>query len=113
MTTLTERINTLSTLLCNLRHDSDTFRKTELRHKRLLYIQDNICKALDCSSFPGNPIPFAIALADLVRECGTDSIKGDDAKRILWILMAQAYGQSARIDLLDEWAKLSSKEAQS
>ncbi len=80
------------------------------RHTRLFYIQTQICTALDCPSFPGNPIPFATALADLVRECGTDSIKGDEAKRILWILMSQAYGQMSTVDLSDEWDRLTSME---
>ncbi len=110
MTTLGERLDELDALMCKTKR-VDALKDLTLRYDRLFYIQDNICKALDSTSFPCNPIPFATALADLVRECGTDSIKGDDAKRILWILMAQAYGQSARIDLLDEWAKLSSKEA--
>lgn len=56
--------------------------------------------------FPCNPLPFAAALGDHVREFGTDSIKSDEAKRLLWILMAQAYGQMHTIDLNDEWDRL-------
>lgn len=62
--------------------------------------------ALESESFPCNPIPFANGLAELVREQGTDAIRSPDAKRILWILMAQSYGQLATIDLCDEWDKL-------
>ena len=58
-------------------------------------------------SFPCNPIPFANRIATLVRERGTDSIKNDkDVKACLWILMAQAYGQLATIDLGKEWCDL-------
>ena len=67
---------------------------------------DRLTTALESESFPCNPIPFANGLADLVRERGTDSIKSQDAKRILWILMSQAYGQLATIDLCDEWDAL-------
>ena len=56
--------------------------------------------------FPCNPIPFAAGLTELVRMEGSDSIQSDEAKAILWILMAQAYGQSAKIDLADEWSRL-------
>lgn len=58
-------------------------------------------------SFPCNPIPFAIGIADYVREHGTDSVRSDAVKRILWILMAQSYGQMASIDLCAEWNRLS------
>ncbi len=67
---------------------------------------NTLTTAIESPSFPCNPIPFANGLADLVRDNGTDSIKSDDAKRILWILMAQSYGQLATIDLCDEWDKL-------
>lgn len=70
-------------------------------------LKDPVYTAFDSESFPCNPIPFATALATHVREFGTDSIKSDDAKRILWILMGQAYGQLATIDMCDEWDRLS------
>jgi hypothetical protein len=66
----------------------------------------SLTKAMESDAFPCNPIPFANGLAELVRERGTDSIKSEDARRILWILMAQSYGQLAKIDLCDEWDKL-------
>ena len=67
---------------------------------------NTLTTALNNPCLPCNPIPFASGLADLIRENGTDSIKSKDAKRILWILMSQAYGQLATIDLCDEWDKL-------
>ena len=57
-------------------------------------------------SFPVNPIPFANGLAALVREKGTDAIQTDEAKRILWVLMTQAYGHGATIDLTGEHSRL-------
>jgi hypothetical protein len=71
--------------------------------------RDRVYDAIEDDSFPGNPIPFANGLADHVREHGTDSIRSDDAKRILWILMGQAYGQVAKIDLVDEWNRLTKR----
>jgi hypothetical protein len=114
MTTLDQRISELALSIAKVETQAkelplismgftDEKRDLTLRHDRLLYIRDNVCKALECPAFPGNPIPFAIALADLVRECGTSSIQSDDAKRILWILMSQSYGQLSTIDLSDEW----------
>jgi hypothetical protein len=57
-------------------------------------------------SMPVNPIPFANGLADLVRENGTMSIQSDDAKRILWVLIAQSYGCLATVSLDEEWDRL-------
>ncbi len=58
------------------------------------------------TSFPCNAIPFARGVADYVREHGTDSVQSDSVKRMLWILMAQSYGQMATIDLCAEWDRL-------
>jgi len=66
----------------------------------------NLTTAMFSSSFPVNPLPFANGVFDLVKEQGTDAIKSDEAKRVLWVLMAQAYGQMATIDLSDEWDRL-------
>lgn len=81
-------------------------KKAEEREKLL---KNPVYTAIDGESFPCNPIPFANSLADHVREFGTDSIKTDDAKKILWILMGQAYGQLATIDLSDEWDRLTKR----
>jgi len=71
---------------------------------------ERLTSALDSESFPCNPIPFANGLAELIRERGTDAITSPDAQRILWILMAQSYGQFATISVPDEWRKLTSVE---
>lgn len=89
------------------------FEITEQQHKEVEEIKaaarDRLYNALEAESFPCNPIPFAVGLADHVREHGTDSIKTDDAKRILFILMGQAYGQLGTIDLGDEWDRLTKR----
>lgn len=63
----------------------------------------SIQDAMFASSFPCNPRPFANALT----EFDPSSIQSDEAKRILWVLMAQAYGQLATIDLTREYMRLS------
>ena len=65
-----------------------------------------LLNAFRSPAFPCNPIPFANGMAGLVKERGTDSITSDEAKRILWVLMAQAYGQLGTIQLSDEWSRL-------
>ncbi len=66
----------------------------------------NLTTAMFNSSFPVNPIPFANGLSEIVMNEGTDTMQTDEVKRILWVLMAQAYGQMATIDLGDEWDRL-------
>ena len=65
-----------------------------------------LLNAMFSPAFPCNPIPFAKGLTSLLRAQGTQSIRGDDAKRILWVLMAQAYGQMGVINLTDEYMRL-------
>jgi len=66
----------------------------------------NLTNAMFSNAFPCNPIPFAQGLADLIRDNQTDTIQSDEAKRILWVLMAQAYGQVSMVDLSGEWQRL-------
>ena len=70
----------------------------------------NLTEAMFDSSMPINPIPFAVGLADLVRERGTNFIKSDEAKKILWVLLAQSYGELSMIDLSTEWKRLYEKD---
>jgi len=66
-----------------------------------------LLNAMFSPEFPCNPIPFAKGLTSLLRAQGTQSIRGDDAKRILWVLMAQAYGQDCEvINLTSEYMRL-------
>jgi len=67
---------------------------------------NRLLNAMFSDSFPVNPIPFAQGLADYVSDNGTKSIQSDEAKRILWVLMAQAYGQLNMVDLSTEWQRL-------
>jgi len=59
-------------------------------------------------SFPCNPIPFALGLAELVREKGTDAIRSPEAKSLLLVLNQQAYGQCCVVDAIDEYGVLES-----
>lgn len=63
---------------------------------------EHLAKGMFADSLPGNPKPFAHALTNF----DSISIQSDQAKMILWTLMAMAYGQAATIDLYDEWRRL-------
>jgi hypothetical protein len=63
----------------------------------------SIQDAMFANSIPCNPKPFANGLT----EFDSVSIQSDEAKRILWVLMAQSYGQLATIDLTREYMRLS------
>ena len=70
----------------------------------------NLTTAMFSPSFPINPIPFANGISEMVMNGGTDTIESDEVKKVLWVLMAQAYGQMATIDLSDEWSRLRETE---
>jgi hypothetical protein len=66
----------------------------------------NLITAMFNSSFPVNPVPFANGISELVMNGNTEDIKSDEARAMLWVLMAQSYGQMAKLDLCDEWGRL-------
>jgi hypothetical protein len=63
----------------------------------LAMFQDNL---------PVNPLPFLLKIAEEVKQNGTDHIRSDRVKAMLWVILAQAYGQLAIIDLCAEWDRL-------
>jgi hypothetical protein len=67
---------------------------------------NTLTDAMFSPAFPVNPRPFARGLDALIQEQGTNAIRSDEAKRLLWVLMAQAYGQIATVDLCAEWSRL-------
>jgi hypothetical protein len=70
---------------------------------------NRIKDAMFANSMPCNPKPFAHALAE---NFDSASIKTDEAKQLLWVLMAQAYGELATIDLYEEYKRLSDLKKQ-
>lgn len=66
--------------------------------------------AIESPALPCNPIPFAQGLIDGCQENGTDFIRSREGQRILWVLMAQSYGDLARIDLTTEYVRLTQEE---
>jgi|ETNvirenome_6_85_1030632.scaffolds.fasta_scaffold29331_4 hypothetical protein len=75
-------------------------RVAKARHRSMLLT------AYRHESMACNPLPFLHGIAELVRDTGTDAIQGDDAKRMLWMVIAQAYGQMEQVDLCEEWSRL-------
>jgi hypothetical protein len=69
-------------------------------------INQSLHESMFSESFPCNPRPFLTGLNEFVTANGTDSLKSDEAKQILWTIIAQAYGQLTTIDMADEWTRL-------
>jgi len=63
-------------------------------------------------AFPCNSIPFLTRLRELLNETQTNGLaylseEGKlKARACMWILMAQLYGQTATINLSEEWYSL-------
>jgi len=86
--------------------------ETKEVNKDLFVEHEKVITAMFGNSFPVNPIPFALTLAKMVKEGGTDTIQSDEARMILWTLIAQSYGQLAEISMFDEWSRLFKKYEQ-
>lgn len=72
---------------------------------------DRLCrKELEKGMFadfsPCNPIPFLNGLIEGCKAEGTDFIQTDEAKRILFTILQQAYGTAFRLDSFDEFKRL-------
>ena len=67
---------------------------------------ERLTEAMFDTSFPVNPIPFANGISELVMNGDAEDIKSDKARAMLWVLMAQSYGQMATIHLCEEWRRL-------
>lgn len=80
--------------------------ETKELNKDLFVEHEKVITAMFSNSFPVNPIPFALTLAKMIKEGGTDTIQSDEARMVLWTLIAQSYGQLAEISLFDEWSRL-------
>ena len=65
-----------------------------------------LSRAMFSTSFPCNPLPFLNVLHEGVKKYGTWWIKTDVAKKILYVIIAQAYGQSFKLESLDEYERL-------
>jgi len=66
----------------------------------------NLVTAFKSPALPCNPIPFATAIADMVRDHGTSWIQSDQAKSLLYCLNQMAYGQLYTIDSISEYERL-------
>ena len=72
--------------------------------KNKIYLQEHLVMFDEC--LPVNPLPFLLKATDLIREKGTDYVKSDQIKAILWVILAHSYGQLATINLCEEWERL-------
>jgi hypothetical protein len=66
----------------------------------------NLFTAFKAASFPCNPIPFAVALADGVKANGTAWIETPEARSLLHILNSQSHGQLYQLDGFVEYQLL-------
>jgi len=85
------------------------FETKELRDKDIFTEHERAIEAMFGQSFPVNPIPFALTLAKMCKQGGTDTIKTDEARMVLWTLMTQSYGQLSTISMFEEWNRLHDK----
>ncbi|HUU89103.1 MAG TPA: hypothetical protein VMX17_15315 [Candidatus Glassbacteria bacterium] len=65
-----------------------------------------LSKGMFAPSMPSNPIPFANGLIEGCKQNGTDWIRTDEAKMILFTIIQQSYGQAVLLDSFREYQRL-------
>lgn len=65
-----------------------------------------LATAFRCNAMPVNPNPFLHGLLRGIEQNGMSWIQSDQAKAMLWILNAQAFGQLSDINMFEEWQRL-------
>jgi len=68
--------------------------------------KDPIFRAFSEPVLVCNPRPFLTKLADMVAYHGTEVMKTDEAKSVLFNLNQMAYGEMARISMPEEYTRL-------
>ena len=69
-------------------------------------MEDRIVNGFRLLRFPANPQPFLNAIIDHVKENGTASIKDDEVKAALLVVIQQAWGQIVTLDTVAEYERL-------
>jgi hypothetical protein len=65
-----------------------------------------LSQAMFSPSTPVNPIPFLNGLVTGLKEKGTDWITTDEAKKVLFVVLVQAYGWAFLLDSFKEYQRL-------
>jgi len=65
-----------------------------------------LSNAMFRNALPCNPIPFSNGITQGCTKNGSDYIQTDEAKRILYVLLCQAYGQIFNLNGFDEFNRL-------
>lgn len=63
-------------------------------------------RAFRADSLPCNPRPFITALASLVETDGPAVLQAPKGRAVLWVLLSQAFGQCATVNLMSLWDEL-------
>ena len=69
-------------------------------------IHTNAINAFRAPALPTNPLPFLYALADCIRQHGTDWLRTDEGKALLFTVLVMAYGTGFRLDSEKEFERL-------
>jgi len=77
----------------------------ETKDKNLL-VNTDLSRAMFSPAFPCNPIPFLSGLITGCKNNGFDWLETNEAKRILFIVIALSYGQSFKLDSYLEFKSL-------
>jgi hypothetical protein len=62
--------------------------------------------AMFCNALPTNPTPFLNALIVGVKEEGTNWLRSDEARRLIWLINTMSFSDMATINQTEEFNRL-------
>jgi hypothetical protein len=98
--------DTHSVFLVNIGRNYEKLIKKEEREKYTTSVLPVLASAMFDEYTPSNPLPFLSGLMDGVKLNGTDYIRSDEAKKIMFTILQQMYGTCFLLESFTEFQRL-------
>lgn len=98
--------DTHASFLINIGRNYQTLYKQSQKKTADTALLPVLAAVMFSEALPSNPLPFLTGLIDGVKINGTDWIRSDEAKMILFTVFQQMYGQAVLFDSFDEFQRL-------
>lgn len=98
--------DTHSAFLVNIGRNYEALLKKEQEKAYVSSLIPALASAMFAEYTPSNPLPFLNGLIDGVKLNGTDYIRSDEAKKIMFTILQQMYGTCFLLDSFAEFQRL-------
>lgn len=95
-----------SAFLVNIGRNYEALLKKEQEKEYVSSLLPTLASAMFEESAPSNPLPFLNGLIEGCKQNGTDYIRSDEAKKIMFTILQQMYGCAFLLDSFAEFQRL-------